>query len=231
MRFFLFFKLSWGALLLTLLAFATAQPLNVQADVRQQTSAPTEAQATPTITATVVECPPLPAQAVTPEPTEDADATPFVGEAGYLGIAAETSADGCGATVVDLDPEGPAVRAGVKLNDVIYGAASLETRSVDKLKALIKSLPADSVVPLYIIRNKQPIVIRVTLASFADSHAAITPTALPTATSAATATPEATLAATADPTEQATIEATAELTQAATEAVTPASTAEGTPTN
>ncbi|MBX3082007.1 MAG: PDZ domain-containing protein [Anaerolineae bacterium] len=213
-------------MLITLLAFASARPLNVQADVRQ-TSVPTtqatenaEPTATPTLTAP---CPELPPLTVTAEPTDAVEATPFVGEPGYLGIAGENSSDGCGVTVVDLDPDGPAVQAGVKLNDMIYGAASLETRTVEKLKALIKSLPADSVVPLYIIRSKQPIVIRVTLASFADSHAAITPTSLPTATATAEATTE--------PTTQATLDATSEPTQPATETVAPPSASEGTPTN
>jgi predicted metalloprotease with PDZ domain len=229
MRSSVFFKLSWGALLLVLLAFATAQPLNVQADMRQSTPTTEGTEAvTPAATATV-ECPQIPLATATPDATNAVDAKPTVSEAGYLGIAAENSIDGCGVKVVDLDPDGPATKAGVKLNDVIYGAASLETRSVDKLKALIKSLPANSEVALYIIRNKQPIIVRVTLASFAASHAAVTPTLPVTATPDATATIEATQTATSEPTSQATTEATTEPTQQSTDDATP--TSEGTPTS
>ena len=229
MRSSLFFKLSLGALLLVLLAFATAQPFNVQANVRQSTPVTTEG--TPAATPTqVVECPQLPPVTTTPEPTDAVDATPAVNEPGYLGIAAETTTDGCGAKVVDLDPDGPATKAGIKLNDVIYGAASLEIRSVEKLKALIKSLPAQSEVSLYIIRNKQPIIVRVMLASFAAAHAVMTPIFAATATPEATATIEATLPATNEPTSQVTTEATFEPTQPRTQAATPTA-SEGTPAN
>ncbi|MBX3063229.1 MAG: PDZ domain-containing protein [Anaerolineae bacterium] len=156
---------------------------------------------TATATFTAIPCPKLPPLEATTEATADSTAEPTLTsfDPGYLGIAAENSMDGCGAVVVDLDPQGPAKAAGVQIGDVIYGAASLETRTVETLKRLIGSFRPGVEVTLYISRRGELLTLQVILADF---NASVTPTVDPSAAVTRTLTP--TMEATSEPTSEAT---------------------------
>lgn len=86
------------------------------------------------------------------------------GAMGYLGVAVEVSGDGCGLRVVDLDPDGPAQTGGLRLNDVIYGAAGLNVRTVALLKGIVQSLPPGSPLRLHLLRGGERRELTIVLA-------------------------------------------------------------------
>jgi hypothetical protein len=177
-----------------------------------------------------------------PDVTEVASATAGIstpatllpGAMGYLGVAVEVSADGCGLLVVDLDPDGPAQAAGLRLNDLIYGAAGLNVRTVAMLKGIVQGLPPGSPVRLHLVRGGERRDLTIVLATVG---AQTTPTAIPSFTSTATRTPSptepptqtSTLAFTETPTQTSSPTLTSTPTLTRTPATTPTALPSATP--
>ncbi|HEX6962752.1 MAG TPA: trypsin-like peptidase domain-containing protein, partial [Lacipirellula sp.] len=69
-----------------------------------------------------------------------------------------------GVQILDLDPRGPAAKAGVQSGDVIVAVAGRVTTTVDDLSRIITLAPPGDHLELTIIRNQQLIELRVAAA-------------------------------------------------------------------
>jgi S1-C subfamily serine protease len=191
---------------------ATAEPTKVPTvePTKAPTVEPTQAPTVePTKAATVeptkaaTKYPPCPGSSTmgTVEPTAAAttDATAAATQAeftpGYLGIAGET-VDSCGTKVIVVEPDGPADKAGLKLDDIVVAADNTAYGSVEAFSQFIKSNVPGTKVELVIKRGGDELTITVAL----GTRPAQTPP---------TVAPEATKVPTAEPTSEPTAKATA----------------------
>jgi S1-C subfamily serine protease len=117
---------------------------------------------------------------------------------GYLGIAGE-SVDSCGTKVIQVEPSGPADKAGLKLDDIIVAANNTAYGSLEAFRKFIESSAAGAKVELVVKRGGDELTITVALGA---RPAQTPPTVVPEATKVPTAEPTAEL--TSEPTAKAT---------------------------
>lgn len=129
--------------------------------------------------------PPLPTE--TPRPTSASTAAATqeaVFAPGYLGIAGE-SVGGCGTKVIEVRPDSPADKGGLKVDDVIVALNGKEMRGLNWLRSTVLKLAPGTEITLTVKRGEEELEIKVTL----GERPAVTP---PTAAPTKEATPEAT---------------------------------------
>ena len=68
-----------------------------------------------------------------------------------------------GALVTEVEPESPAAKAGLQVNDVIVEFAGEKVRSVAGLRRMVRETPVDRTVPVEILRNGERSTLNVTI--------------------------------------------------------------------
>ena len=95
------------------------------------------------------------------QPAADARSKP---KAGYLGAVVDDRQDrGRGVRVLDVRPEGPADVAGLRVGDLITGAAGVRVRQTEDLADVMAVFPAESRLTLDVLRNGQAAKIDIVL--------------------------------------------------------------------
>jgi len=79
--------------------------------------------------------------------------------AGYFGAG-----EGTGLLVAGLEPDGPALKAGLKAGDVILKADGRPMETVADLSSLVRDKKAGDAVKLTILRDKKTLTVEVTVA-------------------------------------------------------------------
>jgi hypothetical protein len=83
---------------------------------------------------------------------------------GYLGAIADDKKDrGRGVRVLEVRPDGPAAKAGLKPNDLIVSAAGIRVRQMSDLADVLALFPAGSTLGLEILRGERQQLMKVTL--------------------------------------------------------------------
>lgn len=159
----------------------------------------TEATSEPTAEAAVTRYPPCPG-GVYPTLTASPSATPNTGSTseataaataestadatafapGFLGIAATTVAERCGAQVIEITPDSPAERGGLQLNDIIVAVNGNLTPERDILREYVLRSAPGAEVELVVKRGDAEVVLTVVLGSRPEeTPATAEPTARP----------------------------------------------------
>ncbi|HME00786.1 MAG TPA: PDZ domain-containing protein [Terriglobia bacterium] len=68
-----------------------------------------------------------------------------------------------GALVTEVEPDSPAAKAGLQVNDVIVDFAGDKVRSVASLRRMVRETPVDRTVPIEILRNGERRTLNVTV--------------------------------------------------------------------
>jgi serine protease Do len=82
-------------------------------------------------------------------------------EHGYLGLSLHEDGEEGGARVHEVEPGGPAARAGVQPGDLIVGCGEDAVGSAGALIELIGALPAGTTVPLMVVRGTERLALGV----------------------------------------------------------------------
>jgi len=133
--------------------------------------------------------PPLPTETPRPTSASTAAATAAATQEavfapGYLGIAGE-SVGGCGTKVIEVRPDSPADKGGLKVDDVIVALNGQAMPGLNWLRSTVLKLAPGTEITLTVKRGEEELEIKVTL----GERPAVTP---PTAEATKEATPEAT---------------------------------------
>ncbi len=94
-----------------------------------------------------------------------AGATPQAapGEEGRLGVVVHDAEDGSGVVVRNIDPDGPAARAGIRRGDVILSFDRQAVKSARQLSELVKESPSDKPIAVLIQRDSATQFVALTL--------------------------------------------------------------------
>jgi hypothetical protein len=110
---------------------------------------------------------PAPAPKPVPSAAPPAKAKPAVigGEApGYLGAVTDDQNDrGRGVRVLEVRPDGPAAKAGLKANDLVTSVAGVRIRQMSDLADVLKLFKPGDTVAMDVQRGGQPQQVKVTL--------------------------------------------------------------------
>jgi hypothetical protein len=104
--------------------------------------------------------PPPPPPGITSNPPAPDDDAP-----GYLGLVADDKQDrGRGVRVLDVVPNGPADKAGIKKQDLITAVSGTRTRQLSEFSDLMSVYAAGESVEFEIVRDNKPLQLIATLA-------------------------------------------------------------------
>lgn len=85
-------------------------------------------------------------------------------EQGYLGVVADERKDrGRGVRILEVLPDGPAQRAGLRAGDLITGLANVEVRKLSDMSAMLERSAVGAEIGFQILRGDKPQRIKVTL--------------------------------------------------------------------
>jgi len=83
---------------------------------------------------------------------------------GYLGLVADDKKDrGRGLRVLDVRPDGPAEKAGIRKHDLITALAGVQVRQMAEMADILELFPAGDTLTVDILRAGKPQKVKVTL--------------------------------------------------------------------